>query len=628
MVPTVAWEDGAVVMIDQRRLPGEEVFLRCHDHLEVASAIREMAIRGAPAIGVAAAYGLALGARNTGSEGDGAARGVGGDLRGARGDAPHRGQPVLGDSPHARVLRPPTRPRARAALRDALLAEAGRIEAEDLESCRRLGDLGAGLLPPQARVLTHCNAGALATAGYGTALGVIRSAARIGKLDAVFADETRPFLQGARLTAWELLRDGIPVTLLADNVAGFLMARGEINAVVVGADRIAANGDVANKIGTYTVAVLAREHKIPFYVAAPISTFDMATPDGRSIPIEERPVDEVTHFAGRRVAPEGVLGAQPRLRRDAGALRDGDRLRTRHRAARPSRRACERWSATRAACTPRVALVLGIETSCDETAAAVVDDARRVLSNVVASQIAIHAPYGGVVPELASRHHLEAIGPVLEQALREAGVGFAQLDAVAVTHGPGLVGSLLVGVQAAKAIALVHRKPLVPRAPRGGPRPGGLPRSRRDPAARGRAGRLGRAHEPLRACPSRACTGCSAGRATTRPARRSTRSRSCSGLGYPGGPAIERLAEGADDQAVDFTIARLKDGSANFSFSGIKTAVLLHARREGDRPGHRRRRGPRQVRDLVASFQRAVVASLRARPRCARPASSTRGASS
>jgi methylthioribose-1-phosphate isomerase len=197
------------------------------------------------------------------------------------------------------------------ALRAELLADARRIEAEDLESCRRMGDLGAGLLPAGARVLTHCNAGALATAGYGTALGVIRSAARIGKLDAVFADETRPFLQGARLTAWELLRDGIPVTLITDNMSGFLMARGEINAVVVGADRIAANGDVANKVGTYMVAVLAREHKVPFYVAAPVSTLDLATPDGRSIPIEERPAEEVTHLAGRRVAAEGVSVRNP-----------------------------------------------------------------------------------------------------------------------------------------------------------------------------------------------------------------------------------------------------------------------------------------------------------------------------
>jgi methylthioribose-1-phosphate isomerase len=185
------------------------------------------------------------------------------------------------------------------------------VEAEDLESCRRMGDLGAGLLPADARVLTHCNAGALATAGYGTALGVIRSAARIGRLSALFADETRPFLQGARLTAWELLRDGIPVTLLTDNMAGFMMARGEINAVVVGADRIAANGDVANKIGTYTVAVLAREHKIPFYVAAPVSTFDLSIADGRTIPIEERPAEEVTHIGGRRIAPEGVLVRNP-----------------------------------------------------------------------------------------------------------------------------------------------------------------------------------------------------------------------------------------------------------------------------------------------------------------------------
>jgi methylthioribose-1-phosphate isomerase len=203
------------------------------------------------------------------------------------------------------------RPAGGAGLRQGLLEEALAIRAEDLEACRRMGDLGAELLPAEARLLTHCNAGALATAGYGTALGVVRSAARLGKVKMVYADETRPWLQGARLTAWELLQDGIPVTLIADNMAGHLMARGEIDVVVVGSDRIAANGDVANKIGTYTVAVLAKEHGIPFYVAAPVSTFDLATPAGAGIPIEERPAEEVTHVAGRRIAPEGVLVRNP-----------------------------------------------------------------------------------------------------------------------------------------------------------------------------------------------------------------------------------------------------------------------------------------------------------------------------
>jgi methylthioribose-1-phosphate isomerase len=310
VIPTVAWEDGAVVMIDQRRLPGEEVFLRCSDHHQVAAAIRDMAIRGAPAIGVAAAYGLALGARN--SNASGAAlqaewEAICAELAGTRPTAVNLFWAIR----RMRACFDAHACEGGAALREALLAEARLIEGEDLESCRRMGDLGAALLPAAARVLTHCNAGALATAGYGTALGVVRSAARLGRLDAVFADETRPFLQGARLTAWELLRDGIAVTLITDNMAGFLMSRGEINAVVVGADRIAANGDVANKVGTYTVAVLAREHGIPFYVAAPVSTFDLATPDGRAIPIEERAATEVTHIAGRRVAPEGVSVRNP-----------------------------------------------------------------------------------------------------------------------------------------------------------------------------------------------------------------------------------------------------------------------------------------------------------------------------
>jgi methylthioribose-1-phosphate isomerase len=310
LVPTVAWEDGAVVMIDQRRLPHEEVLLRCRSHHEVAAAIKDMAIRGAPAIGVAAALGLALGVRTSRNE----------------------GAPLVAEWQDMCSALAATRPTAvnlfwaiermrrrfdslstvgGEALRDGLLEEALAVQREDLESCRRMGDLGAELLPGDARVLTHCNAGALATAGYGTALGVVRSAFRMGKLKAVFADETRPWLQGARLTAWELLQDGIPTTLLADSAAGHLMARGEINAVVVGSDRIAANGDVANKIGTYTVAVLAKEHSVPFYVAAPVSTFDLATATGADIAIEERPADEVTHVAGRRVAAEGVAVRNP-----------------------------------------------------------------------------------------------------------------------------------------------------------------------------------------------------------------------------------------------------------------------------------------------------------------------------
>jgi methylthioribose-1-phosphate isomerase len=310
MVPTVAWENGVVVMIDQRRLPGEQSLLRCRDHHEVAAAIRDMAIRGAPAIGVAAALGLALGARRTRAEGA-ALHNEWSDMCAE----------LAATRPTAvnlfwAIERMRRRFHAHSAvggetLRDGLLAEALAIQQQDLEACRRMGELGAELLPAQARVLTHCNAGALATAGYGTALGVVRSAARAGKLAAVFADETRPWLQGARLTAWELMQDGIEATLIAEGAAGHLMAKGEINAVVVGADRIAANGDVANKIGTYAVAVLAKEHGLPFYVVAPVSTLDLQTPTGADIPIEERPAHEVTHLAGQRIAPEGVRVRNP-----------------------------------------------------------------------------------------------------------------------------------------------------------------------------------------------------------------------------------------------------------------------------------------------------------------------------
>jgi methylthioribose-1-phosphate isomerase len=297
-------------MIDQRRLPHEQVFVRCRDHREVAKAIEDMVIRGAPAIGVSAALGLALGVRNSASEG-GALRTEWDDMCAV----------LAGSRPTAvNLFWAIERMRQRFdslagtggdALRTAMLDEALAIQAEDVDACQRMGDLGAELLPQKARVLTHCNAGALATAGYGTALGVVRSAARMGRLAHVFADETRPYLQGARLTAWELQQDAIPVTVITDNMAGHLMARGEVDAVVVGSDRIAANGDVANKIGTYSVAVLAREHDLPFYVAAPVSTFDLATKTGAEIPIEERPASEVTHLAGRPITPMGVPVRHP-----------------------------------------------------------------------------------------------------------------------------------------------------------------------------------------------------------------------------------------------------------------------------------------------------------------------------
>ena len=310
MAPTVAWENGVVVMIDQRRLPAEESLLRCRDHHEVAAAIRDMAIRGAPAIGVAAALGLALGASLTRAEGA-ALRSEWSDMCAALAATRPTAVNLFWAIERMRRRFETLAGEGGETLRKALLAEALAIQHEDLLACQRMGDLGAELLPQQARILTHCNAGALATAGYGTALGVVRSAARLGKLAAVFADETRPWLQGARLTVWELMQDGIEATLIADGAAGHLMARGEINAVVVGADRIAANGDVANKIGTYAVAILAKEHGLPFYVAAPVSTLDLHTPTGEDIPIEERPAHEVTQVAGHRVAPEGTRVRNP-----------------------------------------------------------------------------------------------------------------------------------------------------------------------------------------------------------------------------------------------------------------------------------------------------------------------------
>lgn len=295
----VLYDDGRdlVRLLDQRRLPAEEAWLELPDADAVADAIRTLAVRGAPAIGVAAAYGLAVEAR--------------------RGATPARLREAAETLAHAR----PTAVNLAWAVRRMgrrlglgaaeILAEAHAIRDEDEAACRRMGALGAPLLPPRATVLTHCNAGALATAGYGTALGVIRAAREAGNPVRVLADETRPFFQGARLTAWELHRDGIPVTVLTDGMAGWLMSRGEIGCVVVGADRIAANGDVANKIGTYQLAVLAAHHGLPFYVAAPWSTVDRATATGAGIPIEERASDEVMLINGQRIGPAGVAGRYP-----------------------------------------------------------------------------------------------------------------------------------------------------------------------------------------------------------------------------------------------------------------------------------------------------------------------------
>ena len=308
MLPTIEREGDVVVMIDQRKLPSQEVYVRCKTAVEVARAIKTMVIRGAPAIGVAAAWGIAIGMRRSAATGT---------------------QKFAAEFQKICDLMAATRPTAvnlfwaiermrrcfagavQAGqsvdqIKDGLDREAQMIHDEDVASCRAMGAFGAEVVPADAHILTHCNAGALATAGYGTALGVIRGASEAGKSVAVFADETRPFLQGARLTAWELMRDGIDTTIITDNMTASLMGQGKVNFVVVGADRIAANGDTANKIGTYGVAVLAREHNIPFYVAAPLSTIDLRTPDGAHIPIEERNAREVTHVGASQVAPTGA----------------------------------------------------------------------------------------------------------------------------------------------------------------------------------------------------------------------------------------------------------------------------------------------------------------------------------
>jgi methylthioribose-1-phosphate isomerase len=313
MIKTIYWTDEGVVMIDQRRLPTEELYPIFRTYEEVAQAIKEMVIRGAPAIGVAAAMGIALGARDLPTE-DAAEfeRGLERICQVIGATRPTAVNLFWAIERMKNAYRALQRAgRALSEIRAGLIAEAQRLHEEDIAVNREMGRHGAELIADGATVLTHCNAGALATAGYGTALGVIRAAVEAGKRVAVFADETRPFLQGARLTAWELHKENIPVTLITDNMAGHFMKQGRVDCVIVGADRIAANGDVANKIGTYSVAVLAKENRIPFYVAAPISTLDLSVKSGDEIPIEERAAREVTHVQGAQLAPAGIEIANP-----------------------------------------------------------------------------------------------------------------------------------------------------------------------------------------------------------------------------------------------------------------------------------------------------------------------------
>jgi methylthioribose-1-phosphate isomerase len=306
MIQTLEWTPRGVVFIDQTKLPTEEVYVTCTTHQQVADVIRNMVVRGAPAIGVAAAMGIALGVQNSNAENAADLKKdldeISETIRQTRPTAVNlfwairRMQDKFAGLTNLPVER----------MKKAMIEESQRMHAEDIAANQAMGRHGATLMPSSGGVLTHCNAGALATAGYGTALGVIRAAVEAGKKIHVYADETRPFLQGSRLTAWELMKDGIPTTVISDNMAGVMMQQGKIGAIVVGADRIAANGDVANKVGTYTVAILAKEHGIPFYVAAPISTVDLETPDGSKIPIEQRNKREVSHIAGKQMVPDGV----------------------------------------------------------------------------------------------------------------------------------------------------------------------------------------------------------------------------------------------------------------------------------------------------------------------------------
>ena len=310
MVKTIEWTAAGVVMIDQTKLPAEETYVTCRDYREVAEAIKDMVIRGAPAIGCAAAMGVAIGVLKAADEEiDSQVDEICGTLAATRPTAVNLFWAI--DRMCALYRRLRERGVALDEIRASLVGEARKILDEDIASNRSMGRHGSALLPASGTVMTHCNAGALATGGYGTALGVIRAAVESGRAVDVLANETRPFMQGSRLTVWELQQDDIPVTLLTDNMAGHMMQQGRVHAVVVGADRIAANGDVANKIGTYSVAVLAKENGIPFYVAAPTSTIDPALASGSEIPIEERSAEEVTQIRGQQIAPPETAVCNP-----------------------------------------------------------------------------------------------------------------------------------------------------------------------------------------------------------------------------------------------------------------------------------------------------------------------------
>ncbi len=595
MLPALEWRNDRLVMIDQRKLPLKEIYLEYSEHSAVARAIETMVVRGAPAIGVAAAYGVALGVLELESAA-GLDRRFEADLSAARADAADRPKPLLGARADATRLRGEQGPRRWPASSGRCVAEARAIEREDVATNKAIGRHGRDLIKDGWTVLTHCNAGELATAGYGTAVGVIRAAHEQGKKIRVFADETRPFLQGARLTCWELDRRGIPVVLITDNMAGWFMKKGEIQAVVVGADRIARNGDTANKIGTYSVAVLAREHGIPFYVAAPMSTVDASLETGAGIPIEER--QRAGGPGGRRPLRHAPRHRRPQsgLRRDPGEIHHRHHHRERRLPpALPLQAVNGRGAAI---------LVYWCSHVCPRHRNVLRRNVGRRPDGPVRGPEQ-HRPVPGRGPRPLRRRRSGArLAPAhpVHRPRRRRGAGEGRSRARGHRRLRRDAGSRAHRLAPRRALVrqgpgLLSTETALRSRPSRGPYRGRLPGKPGYRFPGPGAPRVRRPHVALsgskRSCP----TGSSARRATTRPGRRSTRSPSSWASAIRAVRSSRSWPSGGDPKAFAFARPRIKDAPYDFSFSGLKTAAIRHIRESGvAKDGPRLRRFPGELR--------------------------------